>query len=388
MVPIPAQALPAETPDETWHVNGPVRAVAQYQNTIFIGGQFTELRENPMGVSGGEVIPVNNFAAIDAATGDPAAQMRINPPDFQGTGAIIYGLTVAGGKIWAGGRFATVEGIRRYNIAAIDPVTLALDGLKPRMNRIVWALASDGTKVYAGGKFDRVNGQVRNRLAAFSVGGNLDPNWTPSANDKVQDMAVTPDNAGLFITGVFSSVSDPDGSSHARNAIARLSTATGNVHNWVPGGGPYSDHVIGMGVNTVGDRVYWAVGGPDWVAAFNIDSGQRIFKTDTDGTVGDAVVMGDRVIIGGHFLLVAPEPGPSACATKPATCVRHVRIAALDLNGRLDQSWDPKLTGEFGPGPTEWEGARRFLVDGNKLWIVGEFREITDVQQNYFGRLS
>jgi hypothetical protein len=378
IVPVEAKALPSETPDNTWHVNGPVWALARYGNTIFLGGKFTRLRERPVGVAGGRVRTVRNLAAINANTGGPA---KVKVPRFAGTGSIVYALTVADGKLWIGGRFTSAGGERRHNIASINAESGSLRSFSPRVNRIVWALADDGTKVYAGGMFDRVNGKVRKRLAAFSVDGRLNPNWTPSANDKVQDIAVTPDKTRLFITGVFSSVSDPDGSSHARNAIARLGTATGNIHAWVPGGGPYADHVIGIGVNTVGARVYWAVGGPDWVAAFNIDSGRRIFKTDTDGTVGDAVVMGERLIIGGHFLLVAPQPGPGSCATNPARCVRHARIAALDLNGRLVKSWNPELTGH-------WQGAHRLRVYGNKLWIAGEFTEITGVKQNYFGRLS
>jgi hypothetical protein len=296
---------------------------------------------------------------------------------------------VADGKLWIGGLFSSADGQKRYNIASINAETGALRGFSAKMNRIVWALADDGSKIYAGGKFDKVNGQTRNRLAAFSLSGNLHQNWTPSANDKVQDMAVTPNRAGLFITGVFSSVSDPNGNSRARNRIARLSTATGKIHSWVAGaGGPaISNKVIGMGVNTVGDRVYWAVGGPDWVGAFNINTGAQLWKTETEGTVDDAVEMGDRVIMGGHFLRVAPQPGEAPCAAHPAECVRHTRIAALRKNGVLDQSWDPKLHGQFN-GVIEWEGARRFLVDGDRLWIAGEFFKITGVWQNYFGRLS
>jgi hypothetical protein len=380
-------ALPSETPDSTWHLNGPAWAIVKAGNTIYIGGQFTQLREKPLGVEGGQVKAVSNLAAIDATTGAPAPSVDV--PEFTGEGSIVYALSVADEKLWIGGRFnfTAPDGKKRINIASIDADTGALTNIRPRMGGIVWALAHDGSKVYAGGKFTKVNGQPRNRLAAFSLDGTLDAGWTPSANAKVADMAVTPDGTGLFITGLFSSVSDPDGTAHARNRIARLSTATGAEHGWVPGGPAISDNVIGLGVNTVGDRVYWAIGGPDWAAAFNIDTGVRLWKTETDGTVNDVMEMGDRVIIGGHFLLVGPQPGGPGCATHPEACVRHVRIAALSMDGVLDQSWDPKLHGQFG-GVVEWEGAREFLVDGNSLWIAGEFFKITGVWQHYFGRLS
>jgi hypothetical protein len=389
MVPTPAwAALPSETPDATWHLNGPAWAIVKAGDVIYIGGQFTQLREKPLNEEGGQVRSVSNLAAIDATTGAPAPGVEV--PKFTGTGSSVYGLTVADGKLWIGGRFnfTAPDGKQRINIASIDVDTGALTNFRPRVSGVVWALADDGSKVYAGGKFTKVSGQPRNRLAAFSFDGTLDTDWTPSANDKVSDMAVTPDGTGLFITGLFSSVSNPNGTSQPRHRIARLSTATGTVQGWVAGGGATNPGIIGMGVNTVGDRVYWAVGGPDWAAAFNIDTGARLWKTETDGTVDDAVEMGDRVIIGGHFVLVGPQPGGAGCATNPEACVRHVRLAALSKDGVLDQSWDPKLHGPKFNGIVEWEGVREFLVDGDKLWIVGEFFKITDVWQSYFGRLS
>jgi hypothetical protein len=385
VVPIPAWALPSETPDTTWHVNGPAWAIVKAGDTIYLGGQFSELREKPLGLDGGQVKSVSNLAAIDATTGAPAPGVEV--PKFTGTGSIVYALTVADGKVWIGGRFTSADGQTRINIASINAETGALTNFNPRVSGTVWALADDGSKVYAGGKFTKVKGQPRNRLAAFSIDGTLDLDWIPSADNKVQDVAVTPDKSGLFITGLFSSVSNPDGNPHARNRIARLSTATGRDEGWVPGGPAISNNVIGMGVNTVANRLYWAIGGPDWAAAFNVDTGARLWKTETDGTVDDVVEMGDRVIIGGHFLLVGPQPGGPGCATHPEDCVRHVRIAALSMDGVLDQTWDPKLHGQFG-GVVEWEGAREFLVDGDRLWIAGEFFKITGVWQNYFGRLS
>jgi Domain of unknown function (DUF5122) beta-propeller len=392
VVPDPAwAALPSETPDSTWHLNGPAWAIVKAGDTIYIGGQFTQLRENPLNEEGGQVKNVSNLAAIDATTGAPAPGVEV--PKFTGTGSIVYALTVVDGRLWIGGRFTSADDKKRTNIATIDPETGALMNFNPKPNPrvtggIVWALADDGSKVYAGGKFTKVNGQTRNRLAAFSLDGTLDPNWTPSANNKVADMAVTPDGTGVFITGLFSSVSNPNGTSHARNKIARLSTATGTVHGWVAKG-PASTNpgIIGMGVNTVGDRLYWATGGPDWAGAFDMDTGERFWKTETDGTVDDVVEMGDRVIIGGHFLLVSPDPAGPGCASNPETCVRHVRLAALSMSGILDQSWDPKLHGTLN-GKIEWEGVREFLVDGDKLWIVGEFFKVTNVWQSYFARLS
>jgi hypothetical protein len=375
-----AWALPAETPDNTWQLNGPARAIVKVGGTIFIGGDFTELRENPVG-QGGQVIEVDNFAALDAASGTPVPRMFVDPPNFTGDADVVLSLLAAGGKLWVGGKFGAVDGATRRNLAALDLSTLALDPFAPRVSGSVYALASDGTKVYAGGKFPTVNGQPRGRLAAFSLSGNLSSTWTPSANDRVYDMAVTPDGSALFVTGDFKSVADSSGSSRERNSLASIDTQTGDIDAWVPSPPPPSLKIRGTGVTIESGRVYWGVGGSDWVAAYRLDSGTRIFKTETDGTVHEVVEMGDRVIIGGHFLLVGPAPGGRGCATFPEDCVSHKRIAALTMSGVLDQTWDARLQGE-------WQGAKRFLVDGDNLWVAGAFTRITGVPQTYLGRLS
>src|SRR3712207_2370461 len=65
----PARAL-GTTPDDTWMTNGKVYATALSEDgsTLYIGGKFTRVTENPPGETG-RVCRVNNLAAIDVATG-------------------------------------------------------------------------------------------------------------------------------------------------------------------------------------------------------------------------------------------------------------------------------------------------------------------------------
>src|SRR5690242_10615922 len=71
-----ASAALSNVPDSTWMTNGPIRAIVQYGNIVWIAGQFTELRQNPPG-QGGSVISVSNLAAIDATTGAPVSGLSI-----------------------------------------------------------------------------------------------------------------------------------------------------------------------------------------------------------------------------------------------------------------------------------------------------------------------
>src|SRR6476620_2737684 len=79
----------------TWMVNGPVRAIAKVGDTVWMGGQFTELREKPVGVGGGQVINVQNLAAISATTGKPVA--GLNMPAVVGpSNAVVYARETVG----------------------------------------------------------------------------------------------------------------------------------------------------------------------------------------------------------------------------------------------------------------------------------------------------
>src|SRR5687768_8353728 len=68
MVPL-AQGLPDDVPDETWGTNGRVNAIVEVGNVVFLGGNFTEVRED--GGAGPGALARNYIAAFDATTGAP-----------------------------------------------------------------------------------------------------------------------------------------------------------------------------------------------------------------------------------------------------------------------------------------------------------------------------
>src|ERR671916_409260 len=92
----PALAL-TETPDDTYMTNGKVYATALSEdgNILYIGGEFTEVTENPPGKSGIDHT-VNNVAAINVETG---AAIRTWRPEVSGDDAVVRSLAVKNGKI-------------------------------------------------------------------------------------------------------------------------------------------------------------------------------------------------------------------------------------------------------------------------------------------------
>jgi hypothetical protein len=93
-----------------------------------------------------------------------------------------------GSKIYASGRFTTINGVTRNRLAAFDATTGQLDDAwRPNANSEVYSLAVSGDQVYLGGVFKSVNGQKRLKAARVdATTGRLDSLWNPSL---VQDAA-------------------------------------------------------------------------------------------------------------------------------------------------------------------------------------------------------
>ena len=94
-----------------------------------------------------------------------------------------------GSRLFVGGSFTRVNGVDRYRIAALDPVTGALiPGFHASTNYRVNVLVASGDTLYAGGQFSVARGVARQRLAAFSAWSGALSGWAPRADDEVHAM--------------------------------------------------------------------------------------------------------------------------------------------------------------------------------------------------------
>ena len=170
----------------------------------------------------------------------------------------------------------------------------------------------------------------------------------------------------MFVVGEFNNAAGPDGVMRPRNSIAKFSSTDGALSPWVAGC-PCSSDIYGIGVEATDSVVYAGMGGSDWVAAYDATgSGTQRWRTDTNGQVQDVGLMGDRLIVAGHFRYVAPKPGPENCYDFPDTCIARSKLAAVDLNGFLDTTWNPDVHGPYA-------GVWRVLVTSSALWAGGAF---------------
>ncbi len=385
----PALAL-TERPDDTYMTNGEVYATALSEDgkTLYIGGKFSRVRENPSGVPGISRT-VSNVAAINVETG---AAIRTWRPQVTGDGAVVRSLAVKDGLVYIGGNFTAVEGEPRRNLAAVSANTASviLSPFAPQVGgatSYVYALEADGSKLYAGGGFSKVDGEPRKNLAAFNFAtGLLDPNWKPATskastctdpNCGTKVRALELDSAGnsIFVGGPFSYITGSNGVEDARQSVARVYTATGNLHPWKIPTGTIIAPQTAWDLTATDDRLYGGFGaGPNYLAAFHLDqgdSGSQVWRFSTVGNV-QAVALtpdGSRLFFGGHFGINNLDK--TVCDGKPLRGLASVNPAT----GRIYCDFVPSLDQNKRPS---YEGAWTLAITNSYLWVGGGFIGVSD----------
>jgi hypothetical protein len=154
-------ALDANTGQATsWNPNvgqyQGVEALALSGSTVYTGGNFSSI--------GG--LPRNSIAALDANTGQATSW---NPNASSGNAsASVLSLAVMGSTVFAGGRFTSIGGEERKNVAALDAYTGEATSWDPGANGVVWSLAASGQTAYAGGEFWGTTRTAQSGIASFS----------------------------------------------------------------------------------------------------------------------------------------------------------------------------------------------------------------------------
>jgi hypothetical protein len=381
----PALAL-SERPDDTYMTNGKVYATALSVDgdVLYIGGEFTRV-----GQKSGSSFTVKNVAAINVKTGTAIRTWR---PEVTGHEAVVRALAVKNGKVYIGGNFTSVEGKPRKNLAAVGAYTKAvvLSPFAPQVGgdtSYVFALEAGERKLYAGGGFSKVNGAPRKNLAAFSLKtGALDRHWRPKAtkaptckdpkcSHKVRALELGPGGRSIFLGGSFSHVGGTNGRGAPRQSVARLYTATGNLHPWKIPSWTIQAPQTAWDLTATRTRLYGGFGArQNFLAAFHLDkgnSGARLWRFATVGNVQSVALTRNhsRLFFGGHFGI--NEYGRSVCNGKPLRGLASVNPAT----GKIYCHWIPSLDQNRRPS---YEGAWSLITTPSYLWVGGGFIGVSD----------
>lgn len=358
--------------DPVWMTDGPVYAIAQAMDKVYVGGEFKHL------------YPYTGCGAVlDAATGSLAGEApRVDGP--------VYACIADGAGGWfIGGAFTRVGGVPRYRLAHI----LASGRLDPNWNPAVhgfpgvdfpfaWVLSltlHDST-LFVGGAFGEVAGQPRNGLAALDAGTGALLAWNPNAGDvsscAIRAMALT--SSTLFIGGEFRTIG---GLSH--NCLAAVEADTGKVTSWKPLNYDFNEYLYTTSLAIRGSTLF--VGGSfssigaqprDGLAALDLVTGRlsnwnpEIFRGawESDGPLVSALMIsGSTLYVSGNFEMINGQ--------------YRSRIAALNADGTGTlTAWKPQahLTNVENhayslaiSGSTLYAGEEAFdMVTGNVLdWL-------------------
>ena len=126
--------------------------------------------------------------------------------------------------------------------------------------------------------------------------------------------------------------------------------------------------------------IYLGAGGNDFTAAYDFQTGQEIWHTDTSGSSQVVVWHQGTLIVGGHFEWTE-SPSTSACGDNDhpvITCYGTPKLTAMNpVNGAVvidpatSQPWNPVIC-------CKYNGIWALVVNRNDstLWVGGEFTKV------------
>ena len=322
-----------DTPDGNWipKPSGQVRALDTSPTAVYASGFFTVMGSDPR----------RGVAAVSTAD---ASLLPWNPNPagtLEGDDHYPYvgALLVADGGVYVGGRFLSIGGQDRNDLAKLDPVSAAATGWNPNVGGGVKTLAATtDDSIVAGGDFSSTGGKIRRHLAALGPDGTA-THWNPSADQDVTELAVSPDGSTVYAGGWFAQVS---GDPHKYLAAIDAGTGLATSFKPEPNGGVNSLALSADGATlyVAGNFTTIGPGAVDrpYVAAFSTSSGDP-----TDWRPGpDYWVSGISLSPGGDLLYAA---GGFTKIGSQANQPARPGVAAIRLDTAAATEWTVPASG-------------------------------------------
>jgi hypothetical protein len=193
-------------------IDSEVWAIEQIGNRVYVGGRFTHVTND------GQSYERQSIAAFNASTG---VWIDTWTPNLNGG---VYALQASsdGSRLFVGGDFSEYNGINVKGLAALDPMTGAIDwtfgarvsgGSQPSVK----TLDIEGDWLYVGGQFDAlktsgVGPDLSNAGRVSQTTGVVDASFTPDViGGGVWGIDASPTSTNVYLAGNFDSVAGQAG---------------------------------------------------------------------------------------------------------------------------------------------------------------------------------
>ncbi len=324
--------------------NNEVRvAISDGAGGLFVGGDFTEI--------GGQ-----NRAGLARIDANGALSPWV-PAGGLGAGKV-SSLVIHNGWLYVGGEFA-FDGFT--NLVAFNTADGTRNPLfKPQPNDKVRALAVANDLLYVGGDFTEIGIETRSKLAALDLPeGAVNTVFSPPPITMAGGLAnahvLLVEGNHLYLGGVFDAVDS--NSSHAN--LARFDLVTGALDSWAASPG---DAVMSLAVG--GSRLY--VGGEMLKVVFYDLSSANPDDEDSlnvtfNGVIHTMSVSNNLLYVGGNFTQ----------ATDSNQIHRRGKVVAINVGTKLVEGWEGNVGGEF--DTTASGTVFTLLAVSSKLFVGGSF---------------
>lgn len=264
-----------------------VQAFAQVGSTMYVGGNFTGVKQGDKGAE----ISSRGLAAFDVATGDFTGQT------FDFNAQVKALLALPDGRLLVGGDFTRVNGEAHSGTVVINPstgqidpswdlqITNALRGGAVSVRALTYY---DGN-VYMGGAFTHLSGGGSSRVYARNAGrvslsGRPDRSWNPEISGAVQAVGVSEANSAFYAGGHFTTAHGNQRAWYAAKFSTQPGAAVDTDFDFVPSSataGKYQQTIA-----TAGNRVY--IGGSEHnLFGYDAATNQRVSGAMTFSMGGD-----------------------------------------------------------------------------------------------------
>ncbi len=225
------------TATATWIPNGQVWAMAVTSTRIYLGGDFTSLK-NP---ATGATVTRNHLVAIDRSTGNPSSTWNPSVVDNAAeldqngfrTNPAIGALALARGEPSSLVATSTPSAARTVTSWRQWALTgkCSTHGIPPSMAEFGTSVVS-GTDLYMVGQFGDVSGSDRDGAALLStVDAAVDPAWDPQlTGGRAQSIAQSEDT--IFLGGTFTGLGNAP--NRSQKYLASVDATSGDDTGWAP----------------------------------------------------------------------------------------------------------------------------------------------------------